>query len=493
MMATTRPAVGDGLLPARALLLAALLSALAGCTTPPTDLQQAAAPPADWRTPSTTTTALSDRPWGDLFRSPDLDALINEALANNTDLLVAVQRVEVARAQYGFTRSFLFPAIGAQADYTRSRRPAGEQPPNVTTESSGLGLVVPTWEIDLFGRLQAATEAQRRSLLASEDTRWAVYISLIGAVSRSYLRLLDLDNQSEVARRQIEARRESLRVVAARHKAGVSAGSDLRQAESNLAQADAASAAIERQRTQAENALAVLIGRNPGPIRRPTKAIDTEQLALLPAGLPSQLLTRRPDILAAEQTVRASEANLDAAKRAYFPTISLTGFLGFASPALRDLFDDGRGAWSVAPAISLPIFTWGRLSANVEQAEAQQKIAVEQYRQTVRTAFKEVDDALVAYQRNIEQRDALARAVRADRERARLAELRYRNGVTIYLEVLIAQQDAFESELRLSNASRDVYESVVDLYVALGGGWEPPATTPAGGAAATGNAVVTAR
>jgi multidrug efflux system outer membrane protein len=488
-MALASRAVGERPLPACALLLAALLAALAGCTTTPTDLQQAAAPPADWRTPATTSAALSDRPWGNLFRSADLDALINEALANNTDLLVAVQRVEVARAQYGFTRSFLFPSLGAQADYTRSRGPVGEQPPNVTLESSRLGLAVPTWEIDLFGRLQAATEAQRQSLLASESTQWAVYISLIGAVSRSYLRLLDLDNQAQVARRQIEARRESLRVVAARHKAGVSAGSDLRQAESNLAQADAAAAAIERQRSQAENGLAVLVGRNPGPIRRQATAIDADQPVLLPAGLPSQLLTRRPDILAAEQAVRASEANVDAAKRAYFPTISLTGFLGFASPALRDLFDDGRGAWSVAPAISLPIFTWGRLSANVEQAEAQQKIAVEQYRQTVRTAFKEVDDALVAYQRNIEQRDALARAVRADRERARLAELRYRNGVTIYLEVLIAQQDVFESELRLSNASRDVYESVVDLYVALGGGWEPPA----GVAAARGDSAATAR
>lgn len=457
----------------RNLAAIALASATAACSTPPTDLRATADAPTEWRSPAVTERALSDRPWGELFRSEDLDALIREGLANNSDLLIAVQRVEVARAQYGITRSFLLPSVGAQFDYTKGKQPAGSlPPPNVDFESSSLGLVVPAWEIDLFGRLRAATESQRRLLLASEDTQWAVYISLIGAVSRNYLRLLDLDNQAMVARQQVDARRESLRVVTARHRAGVAAGSDLRQAESNLAQAEAAVAEIEKARAQAENALAVLIGRNPGPIKRQTLA-DIGLPPQLPAGLPSQLLERRPDVLAAEQTVRASEANVDAARRAYFPTISLTAFLGFASPALSGLFDDGRGAWSVAPAVTAPIFTWGRLTANVDQARAQQLIAVEQYRQTVRTAFKEVDDALVAYQRNVEQRAALERAVKADRERARLADLRYRNGVTIYLEVLIAQQDVFESELRLSSAARDVYASLVDLYVALGGGWQP--------------------
>jgi len=459
------------------------LALLAACSAIPTDLEKSANAPADWREAAVTSSALSDRPWGELFRSSDLDALVREALASNSDLLVAVQRVRIAQAQYGVTRSYLFPSFGAQFDYLKGRQPAGSlPPPNVTVESGSLGFFIPTWEIDLFGRLQAATEAQRRLYLASEDTQWAVYVSLIGAVSRGYLRLLDLDNQALVARQQVEARRESLRVVTARHKAGVSAGSDLRQAESNLAQAEAALAEIEKQRTRAENALAVLVGRNPGPIQRQSSAPAIELPPLLPAGLPSQLLARRPDVLAAEETLRASEANVEAARRAYFPTISLTAFLGYASPALSGLFDDGRSAWTAAPSVTAPIFTWGRLSSNVDAARAQQAIAVEQYRLTVRTAFKEVDDALVAYRRNIEQRAALERAVRANRERARLAELRYRNGVTIYLEVLIAQQDVFESELRLSGAARDVYEAVVDLYVALGGGWQPP--TSDGGRAA---------
>jgi multidrug efflux system outer membrane protein len=196
---------------------------------------------------------------------------------------------------------------------------------------------------------------------------------------------------------------------------------------------------------------------------------------VLPAGVPSALLERRPDVLAAEEQLRSADASVDAARKAYFPVISLTGFLGFASPALKDLFEDGRSAWSVSPAVTLPIFTAGRLASNVDAATAQQRIAVEQYRKTVRNAFREVDDALAGYQRYIEQREALDRVVKANRERARLADLRYRNGVTIYVEVLLAQQQAFESELQYSQANRNVYESVVNLYTALGGGWEPTA------------------
>jgi len=458
----------------RFFLYGCAVAIFSGCSTTPADLKQAANAPEVWRTPAVTERALSDRPWGELFQSADLDALIREALANNSDLLIAVQRVEISRAQYGYTRSFLFPALGAQFDYSRGRQPGLDPAGNSIAEGASLGAVIPAWEIDLFGRVRAATEAQRFALLSAENTQWAVYVSLIGTVARGYLQLVDLDNQVGVARQQIDARRESLRVVSARHRAGISAGSDLRQAESNFAQAEAAYAEFERARAQAENALAVLVGRNPGPIQRQTGITGLDLQAELPAGLPSQLLARRPDIIAAEETVRSSEANIDAARRAYFPTISLTAFLGYASPALRDLFDSGRDAWSVAPSVSLPIFTWGRLSSNVEMAEAQQKIAVEQYRLTVRTAFKEVDDALVSYRRSIEERDALQRAVTANRERARLADLRYKAGVTIYLEVLIAQQDVFESELQLSRAARDVYEAVVNLYVALGGGWQTP-------------------
>jgi len=466
----------------RVLLLAAVLGAMAvaGCSSTSTDARSTVDVPSQWRTAAEQDRTHADLPWGDLFRTPDLEVLVREALANNSDLRIAAERVELARAQYGFERSALFPTVLGDAAYTRGRQPS-VGPENVIVESSSLGLAVPTWEIDLWGRVRSSTEAARRQLLASDETRRALYVSLIGEVARGYLTLLDLDYQLEVARRTLETRRESLRVVKARFEGGITSASDLRQAESNYAGAEAAIALLQRSRSQAENGLSILVGRNPGPVLRATGINAMATPPRLPAGMPSDLLQRRPDVLAAEQQLLSADASIDAARKAYFPVISLTGFLGFASPALKDLFDDGRSAWSVSPAITLPIFTAGRLSANVEAAEAQQRIAVEQYRKTVRTAFREVDDALVAYQRYLEQREALGRVVKANRERERLADLRYRNGLTIFVEVLLAQQQTFESELQLSQANRGVYESVVNLYTALGGGWQPDGP----GAAAT--------
>jgi outer membrane protein, multidrug efflux system len=453
-------------------------SLLTGCSTP-SEPRHVVDVPFNWRAAADSTATLADRPWGDLFRTPELDALVREALSNNSNLRIAAERIELARAQYGLQRASLLPTVLGDTGYARGRQPVGGAA-NATVESSSLGLVVPSWEIDLWGRVRSATEAARRQLLSSEEIRRALYISLIGEVARAYLTLVDLDTQLDVALRTVDARRESQRVVKARFEGGITSASDLRQAESNLAGAEATIAAIERARSQSEHALSVLVGRNPGAIQRGGTALGMMSPPQLPAGMPSTLLERRPDILAAEQQLRATEASIDAARKAYFPTISLTGFLGFASPALRDLFDDGRSAWSVSPAITVPIFTGGRLRSNVEAAEAQQRIALEQYRQTVRNAFREVEDALVAYQRNQEQRAALERVVKANRERARLADLRYRNGVTIYVEVLLAQQQAFESELQLSQASRAVYEAVVNLYTALGGGWLPDQAPRAG-------------
>jgi multidrug efflux system outer membrane protein len=447
---------------------------LAGCSSTPIDARSTVDAPAQWRTAGEQDKTLADLPWGELFRTAELAALVGEALANNADLRIAAERVELARAQYGFERSNLFPTVVGDAAYTRARQPT-TGPDNTIVESSSLGLAVPTWEIDLWGRVRSSTEAARRQLLASEETRRALYVSLIGEVARAYLTLLDLDNQVEVSRRTLDTRRESLRVVKARFEGGITSAIDLRQAESTYAGAEATIAAILRSRTQAENALSILVGRNPGPVARSSAAVAMATPPRLPAGVPSALLQRRPDVLAAEQQVLSASASIDAARKAYFPTISLTGFLGFASPALKDLFEDGRSAWSVSPAITLPIFTAGRLSANVDAAEAQQRIAVEQYRRTVQNAFREVDDGLVAYQRYLEQREALERVVKANRERARLAELRYLNGVSIYVEVLLAQQQVFEAELQLSQVNRSVYESVVNVYTALGGGWQEAA------------------
>ena len=467
--------------PIRAALLigTAMLSA---CATSPYQ-RPAIAVPETWRSPADTTYAITERPFGSMLASEELTDLIAIAIEQNRDLKIAAERVELARARYGFERSFLFPAVVGDAAYTRQRQPAAGSNANVTSSFSSIGLAVPIWEIDLWGRVRAQTEVARRDLMALEETRRAVEVSLTAQVASAYLQLLELDAQFDTAQRTVLTRAESLRVVQARFDGGVVSAADLMQARANLAGAEQAVASIEGSRTRAENALSVLLGRNPGPIARERQLADYDVDEQLPAGMPSALLERRPDIRAAEQQLIGAQANIDAARKAYFPAISLTGFLGFASPELKELLEGDRFAWSVTPAVTVPIFTAGRLRSNVEAAQAQQRIALEQYQGSIQNAFREVDDALSSYDALRKQRSALQKVVDANRERLRLAELRYRSGVTIYLEVLTAQQDLFESELQLLQVTRGVYSSVVELYAALGGGWrevpvEPPAARP---------------
>lgn len=472
----------------------ALLAAVLGACATTTYERPAVEAPETWRAPADTTSALTDRPFGSLLASGELHALIETALENNRDLRIAAQRVELARARYGFERSFLFPAVLGDAAYTRQRQPVGGSDRNVTSSFASIGLAVPSWEIDLWGRVRAQTEVARRDLMALAETRYAVEVSLTAQVASAYLQLLELDAQLDTAQSTVQTRAESLRVVQARFEGGVVSAADLMQARANLAEAQAAVANIEGSRQRAENALSVLLGRNPGPIVRNRTLADYDVDQQLPAGLPSQLLERRPDIRSAEQQLIGAQANIDAARRAYFPTISLTGFLGFASPELSELFDGDRTAWSITPAITAPIFTAGRLRSNVEAAQAQQRIALEQYLQAIQNAFREVDDALTSYDELRRQRAALEQVVEANRERLRLAELRYRGGVTIYLEVLIAQQDLFDSELRLLQVRRGVQSAVVELYAALGGSWRevPVEVPPSTQAPATADAPVMA-
>jgi len=478
--------------PAAAVLL--LAAGLGACGTTPYQ-RPAVEVPETWRAPADTSATLTDRPFITMLASDELEALIATALERNRDLRIAAERVELARARYGFERSFLLPSVLGDAAYTRQRQPGvGER--NVTSSFASVGLAVPTWEIDLWGRVRAQTEAARRDLMATEEVRRAVEVSLTAQVASAYLQLLELDAQLETAQRTVSTRAESLRVVQARFDGGVVSAADLMQARANLAEAERAVASIEGSRTRAENALSVLLGRNPGPIVRARKLADYDIDQPLPAGLPSQLLERRPDIRGAEQQLIGAQANIDAARKAFFPAISLTGFLGFASPELKELFEGDRFAWSVTPSITAPIFTAGRLRSNVEAAQAQQRIALEQYQGSIENAFREVDDALTSYDELRKQRAALQRVVEANRERLRLAEMRYRGGVTIYLEVLLAQQDLFDSELRLLQVTRGVYASVVELYAALGGSWpegagEPPpaAVAPMAPGAAEGDRI----
>ena len=454
-----------------ALALVAAL-ALAGCeTAPPT--KPAADVPQGWRETAITASSLAERPWGELFRAEELDALIREALAANSDLRIAAERVELARAQFGIQRSALFPDLSGQFGVDRQRFPAGGADENVVSESALLGLALSPWEIDLWGRVRAATESARRQLLSSEEVRLAAQASIVAQVASLYVRLLTSDEQLLIARETAVTRRESLRLIDARFRGGVASKLEVQDATSLVAQAEQSIAELERLRTRSENALSVLVGRNPGAIRRERSLREFALPDQLPAGVPSDLLLRRPDLRAAEQSLAAQDANVEAARKAFFPVISLTGIVGFASPALRDLFDGGRYAWQVSPAVTIPIFNAGRLQSNLEGAQASQRIAVEQYKQVVRVAFREVDDALADYRRYGEQRVALSVSVGANRERLRLSQLRYRGGVAAYFEVLDSSRQLFDSQLQHVQALGAQYVSIVELYRALGGGYEP--------------------
>lgn len=454
-----------------ALALAAAL-AFAGCeTAPPT--KPAADVPQGWRETAITASSLAERPWGELFRAEELDALIREALAANSDLRIAAERVELARAQFGIQRSALFPDLSGQLGVDRQRFPAGGADENVVSESALLGLALSPWEIDLWGRVRAATESARRQLLSSEEVRLAAQASIVAQVASLYVRLLTSDEQLLIARETAVTRRESLRLIDARFRGGVASKLEVQDATSLVAQAEQSIAELERLRTRSENALSVLAGRNPGAIRRERSLREFALPDQLPAGVPSDLLLRRPDLRAAEQSLAAQDASVEAARKAFFPVISLTGIVGFASPALRDLFDGGRYAWQVSPAVTIPIFNAGRLQSNLEGAQASQRIAVEQYKQVVRISFREVDDALADYRRLGEQRTALAVSVGANRERLRLSQLRYRGGVAAYFEVLDSSRQLFDSQLQHVQALGAQYVSIVELYRALGGGYEP--------------------
>ena len=414
--------------------------------------------------------SLGALPWKEILPAPELHALIEEALVANADLRIAIERIELSRAQYGIERAALFPVVNATASATRERMPGFDPRENRVGENAVVGLSMPAWEIDLRGRLAARSEAARRDVLANAALADGLRTSLIAEVASLYLDLLDLDAQHEITLSTLDGRRKALRLTRARFDEGVTSILDVRQAESALAGSEQVLADQRRRIAQRENALGVLLGRNPGPIARNARLEDLSPPAQPAAGLPSDLLRRRPDIRAAEEALRGAGANLDAARKAFLPRITLTSLLGFASTDLGQLFDSGRHAWSLQPAIGLPLFEAGRLQAGVELAEAQQRILVEQYKATIRQAFREVSDALVAFERLTEQRDATRKVVDANRERLRVSTARYLAGISSYFEVIDAERQLFDSELSLAQSGRALHQSVVQLYRALGGG-----------------------
>jgi multidrug efflux system outer membrane protein len=415
--------------------------------------------------------ALADQNWSDVFREDALQTLIRTALEHNYDVQAAAVRVLEAQAQLGITRADQFPAVSAGVDVLGERPAAALGFP-----AKNIGAVEVqgsfSWEIDFWGKFRRATEAARAELLASEWGRRAVLTTLVSQLASAYFNLQTLDLELEVSQRTLATRRESLQLTEVRERGGVTSLVDVRQAEQLVYGAAAEIATLERQIAQQENFISFLLGADPGPIVRTKRAENEASSTDVPAGLPSSLLARRPDIQQAEQQLVAANAEIGVARSAYFPQIGLTGSGGFESTSLSALFTGSSFIWTAAASAAQPVFTAGRTRSQVALATARRDEAVLAYQRTIHQAFREVADGLVGYQKQRELRDQQSLLVVAAQDARRLADIRYQGGATSYLEVLDADTRLFDAELALAQAQLSVSTSFVEIYRALGGGWQ---------------------
>lgn len=421
-------------------------------------------------------TSLADLRWSELFRDDVLTALVTNALEQNFDVRIAAERVLQARAVHRIIRSDQFPAVDASATAvsTRISRSGAnraiprEADPDVSYTEAGFSL---GWELDVWGRLRRLTESARAQYFATEEARRGVIVTLVADVTDTYLALRALDLELQIADRTRDVAIAGLRLTEARRDRGVVSALDVRQAEQLLHTASGRIASLEREVAQTENALSLLVGQLPGEVPRGRPLEAFEAPPSVPAGLPSALLERRPDIRQAEQELIAANAQIGAAKAEYFPRISLTGFLGAQSRALTDLLSAPARTWTLAAGAAAPIFNAGRTGANVQLAEAVHRELVVNYQRAIYAAFREVSDSLAEYRKTGEQRVEQARLVDALRASTRLSTERYESGLDNYLQVLDAQRNLFEGELDLARLRRQELAAVVQLYRALGGGW----------------------
>jgi multidrug efflux system outer membrane protein len=428
-------------------------------------------------TTATDQNSIGDVKWFEVFKDAELQKLVRKAMEQNYDLRAAVARINAERANLGLVRSNQFPQLEATADLTTTRSSQngqlGSSGQGGRTRSFGSVLLnLLNFELDIWGRRRQETKAARAELRASEEERKAVMTTVVSDVATGYFSLLELDSELDIARQTLTTRQNSLRLIKLRQQGGVATMLDVRQAEELVYQASQTVPDTERLIEQTENQISLLLGNNPGSIPRGQSLNEQKELPEVPAGLPSSLLERRPDIRATEQNLEAQHALVYAAKAAYFPRISLTGLLGFQSNQLSSLFTRPSGAWSFVPEIAQPIFTAGRLKSNVKFAKAQQEFALIQYQQTIQTAFREVSDALVQYRKVKEIRTQQELLVATLRDRSRLAYLRYEGGVDTLLSALDADRDLFDAQLSLAQTKRNELLSLVQLYKALGGGWQ---------------------
>ena len=469
-----RFAVGSRLVAAAA--CAAAACALAACSLAPRHARPPAPVPphypADRAAESPQASAADALGWSEFFGDPRLRDLLTLAVRNNRNLRTAMQRVEEARALYGIQRADQLPTISAGAIQSRTRVPADLSLTGRSLISSQyqVTLDLSLWEIDFWGRVRNLKSAALESYLATAAARRAVEISLVAQVANTYLYERELDERLGIAQQALSSREQSARFMRRRHEVGSASKLDATQSELLLNQAQSELTTLERLRELNHDALDLLVGASVPPVSRPLSAIESTFARDIAPGLPSALLESRPDILAAEHRLKAANANIGAARAAFFPRIALTGSVGSASSELDGLFRAGSGAWSFTPVLSVPIFAGGRNKANLDVAQARRDIAVSVYEQTVQNAFREVADAL-ANRRWLGRLVAVQRTtVAIQTERARLADLRYRSGAASYLEVLDAERDRFAADQALVQTRRAWLASAVDLYAALGGG-----------------------
>jgi outer membrane protein, multidrug efflux system len=428
---------------------------------------------------ATAASAIADAKWWEVFQDQQLQALVRTALTQNEDIRIAAARVLEAEAQAGITRADQYPTVAADAETGAARTAATRTVPAVTGGALRVGATA-DWVLDFWGRYRRATEAARANLLATEWGRRAVITTVISDVANAYFQLRALDLQHDIAQRTLTSRRQSLQLTQARETGGVTSLLDVREAEQLVYGAGATIADTERRIAQQENFISVLLGNFPSPIPRGRDIVDQPHPPDVPAGLPSSLLQRRPDIQAAEQQVVSANAQIGVARAAYFPSISLTGSGGVQSTALGALFTPGAGFWSAIVGVTQPVFTAGRTRAQVALAQARTREVTAVYSQTVKQAFRETSDSLVGYARSREFREQQEALTTAAQDARRLAEVRYQGGATSYLEVLDADTRLFDAELSLAQARQAELSAFVEVYRALGGGWQQEGrpTTP---------------
>lgn len=461
----------------RHLILLSLVLLASGCTVGPNYKRPIVAAPDSYRgmipeqTTPTRIASLGDQKWWEIFQDEQLRALIRTALQQNYDLRIAASRVLEARAQLGITRADQFPSLSGGTGIADVRSAQSKFLPAFETSTGQVNLSA-AWELDFWGKFRRATEAARANLLASEWARQEVVSVLVANVAGAYFQLRALDLQLEISKRTLDSRQESLRLTQVLANGGATSLLDVRQAEQLVFTASAEVPALEQQIEQQENFLSILLGQNPADVPRGQALTDQPRPPEVPPGLPSALLERRPDIREAEAELIAANAQIGVARAAYFPEISLSGNGGFESSALSGLFSGPAGAWSFGASLTEPIFTAGRIRSGVRLAEARQESAVLLYQQSIQGAFRSVSDALVANRKTREFRVQQESLFQSAQDAARLSHMRYAGGATGYLEVLTNETNAFSAELGLVQARLNELLALVQLYEALGGGWQ---------------------